>query len=467
MFKIRPQRLIPLLLAVSLLLAACGGQERAPEGDAPATATSAAVSPSSTGRVMAEGQLVPLENAGLAFQTGGIVAEVLVAEGQPVVAGDALIQLDAAAIEAAVAQARAGLEAAEAGVTAAQAQAALAATQRQTAEAAVAAAEAQLALVQAGPRPEQVAAAGRALAAAEAGVAQAAAQRDATTGVSQAEIRAAEARLAAARAQLTTLQQTYDSLLTCVDLPDGRQICPGLGAPEESVRAQLQAAEASYSAAQLALADAQAGATDAERQSAGAVVAVAAAQRELAAAQLALLNAGARPEQIHLAEIGVEQARLGLARAGVALEQANAAVAQTEAGAQSARAALGEAENALARTTLIAPFAGIVGDVLVEVGELVAPGGVVVQLADTTRWAVETTDLVELDVVYLEPGQAAEVTFDALPGETLRGNVTEIGRVPALTRGDVTYPVRIALDSYPALPLRWGMTALVSIDAER
>ena len=211
---------------------------------------------------------------------------------------------------------------------------------------------------------------------------------------------------------------------------------------------------------------ARAGATDAERQSAGAGVAVAVAQRDLAAAQLALLNAGARPEQVRLAEIGVEQARLGLTRAEVAREQAAAAVSQAESGVQRAQAALDEAQNALNRMTLIAPFAGTIGDVLVEVGELVAPGVTVAQLADATRWTVETTDLVELDVVYLEVGQEAEVTLDALPGETLRGTVTDIGRVPELTRGDVTYPVRIALDDYPDLPLRWGMTALVSIDAE-
>lgn len=462
-------RLFPLALMLAMLLAACG-QSDAPEQAAatPAPGATAAALPVSraaeTGRVAAEGQLVPLEAADLAFQTGGVVAEVLASEGQAVVAGEALIRLDDAAIQALVAQAQAGVDAAAAGLAAAQSQATLAATQQQTAEAGVAAAEAQLALVQAGARPEQVAAAERALAAAEAGVAQAAAQRDAATGVSEAQVRAAEARLAAARSQLTALQETYDTLLTCVDLPDGRQVCPGLGAPEENVRAQLQAAEASYSAAQLAVDEARAGATDAGRQSAGAGVAVAVAQRDVAAAQLALLQAGPRPEQVRLAEIGVEQARLGLTRAGVALEQANAAAAQAEAGVKNAEAALEEAENALGRLTLTAPFTGTVGDVLVEVGELVSPGVPVAQLADISRWVVETGDLVELDVVYLEPGQVAEVTLDALPGETLRGTVTDIGRVPQVARGDVTYPVRIALDDYPNLPLRWGMTTLVSID---
>jgi multidrug resistance efflux pump len=116
--------------------------------------------------------------------------------------------------------------------------------------------------------------------------------------------------------------------------------------------------------------------------------------------------------------------------------------------------------------TLTAPFAGTVGDVLVEAGELVAPGVPVASVADSSDWFVETTDLVELDVVFLEVGQVAEVTLDALPGETLAGVVTEIGRVPELTRGDVTYRVRVDLEDYPNLPIRQGMTALVTIATE-
>ncbi len=96
-------------------------------------------------------------------------------------------------------------------------------------------------------------------------------------------------------------------------------------------------------------------------------------------------------------------------------------------------------------------------------GELVAPGVAVTQLGGD-GWVVETTDLVELDVVHVSAGQTVEVTLDALPGETLRGTVIDVGRMPEIVLGDVTYRVRIALDDVPAgLPLRWGMTTLVNI----
>ncbi|HRO91397.1 MAG TPA: HlyD family efflux transporter periplasmic adaptor subunit, partial [Promineifilum sp.] len=124
-----------------------------------------------------------------------------------------------------------------------------------------------------------------------------------------------------------------------------------------------------------------------------------------------------------------------------------------------AQSAVDAARAALARMTLVAPFAGTVAQIDVEVGELVAPGVVVARLGSAAGWAMETTDLVELDVPAVTEGQAAVVTLDALPNETLRGTVIDIGRVPEIVRGDVVYRVRIALDDYPDLPLRWGMTA--------
>ena len=88
----------------------------------------------------------------------------------------------------------------------------------------------------------------------------------------------------------------------------------------------------------------------------------------------------------------------------------------------------------------------------------------VARLGSAGRWAVETSDLVELDVVDVTVGQAVAVTLDALPGETLRGTVIDVSRVPELSRGDVVYRVRVALDDYPNLPLRWGMTAVATMD---
>ena len=184
----------------------------------------------------------------------------------------------------------------------------------------------------------------------------------------------------------------------------------------------------------------------------------------MAAAQLALLRVGARPEQIELAEGGGEQAQLGVEQAGVSASEAAAGVARAEEGVSAAEAAVDAARTALERLTLVAPFAGTVAEIDAEVGELVAPGAPVVRLGSAGGWAVETTDLVELDVVDVAAGQVVAVTLDALPDEVLRGTVIDVGRAPATVRGDVVYRARVALDAYPDLPLRWGMTAVVDFE---
>jgi HlyD family secretion protein len=414
------------------------------------------------GEVAAEGVVEPLRSVTLSFLTGGTVAEVVVQNGQAVEAGETLIRLDARPLQNAVAQAESGVAAAEAGLRAAEAQLAVAQSSQSGAEAILAAAEAQLTLLQAGPRAEEIDAVEAQVTAAEAGVTQAAGNRDSSIEVSDAQIRAAEAEVVAAEAELIPLQEAYETIIdTCFELPDGGETCPLLGPPEETVRFQLQTAEARLSAARAALEEARGGPTAAQQQAADATVAIAVAQRNVAEARLALLLAGATPQQIEQAQVSVEQARLGLVQVGGDVRQAEAAVTQARAGLVGAEASLEAAQKALERMTLVAPFSGTVANISLEVGEIVAPGMPVAAVADTSRWRVRTTDLVELDVAAVAEGQAVEVTLDAIPGETLRGTVEEIGRVAELAQGDVTYPMLIALEDYPDLPLRWGMTALV------
>ena len=81
------------------------------------------------------------------------------------------------------------------------------------------------------------------------------------------------------------------------------------------------------------------------------------------------------------------------------------------------------------------------------------------------QWLVKTTDLTELDVAYVNEGDSASVSFDAIPGETVTGAVTNVALMAGIARGDVVYEVTIALDDAPDLPLRWGMTAVVDIES--
>jgi multidrug resistance efflux pump len=118
------------------------------------------------------------------------------------------------------------------------------------------------------------------------------------------------------------------------------------------------------------------------------------------------------------------------------------------------------AAKALTEAELIAPMAGKLVQLDLTVGQKTGPGNVIAVLIDDSQWFVETNDLTEDEVVKIAEGQEVQVTFDALPGETFRGEVESIGETFQERYGDITYVVRIRLlDS--ADNFRWGMTAEV------
>jgi multidrug resistance efflux pump len=405
--------------------------------------------------VSAEGQIVPLRDAVLAFQVAGQVAEILVEEGALVDSGAPIIRLDASDQENGLQQAQAGLAQAEANLMTAQAGQTQAETTISAAQIGVSAAEVNLALVQAAATSEQIAISEAGVDVAAASVIQASGNREAALeGATAAQIRAAEAQLRAAQAALKPIQDAYGQITAAEIEGDTREV----------VELQLNAAVAGVNAAQAALDELNAGATQAEQQAATGGVAAAFAQQEAAQAQLDLLLAGAKQEQIAVAQAGLDQAKAAVTEAELALAQAETGIVQAEASLEQAQVAVDSAQEALDRMTLTAPFAGTVGDIAVELGELVAPGVTVVILADLAGWQVKTTDLTELDVVALKRGLPVEISVDALPGETLEGTVSDIATTASLVRGDVTYDVTIDLDDRHGLPLRWGMTVFVNVD---
>ena len=95
-------------------------------------------------------------------------------------------------------------------------------------------------------------------------------------------------------------------------------------------------------------------------------------------------------------------------------------------------------------------------------GEYVAPGAPLIQLADLTTWQIETTDLTERDIVRVHTGSQAVVTLDAVPDLELRGTVSAIRPLGENRQGDIIYTVTIALERQDPR-LRWNMTALVDV----
>lgn len=127
-------------------------------------------------------------------------------------------------------------------------------------------------------------------------------------------------------------------------------------------------------------------------------------------------------------------------------------------------AALREAQDALRKTTIVAPMAGKVTRLAVEEGEVAVPGtfsretGLLMTVSDLSVIEV-TVQVDETDVIRLQLGDSAEVSIDAYPDTTFAGRVTEVanssvrGAAAAAAAGGqeqaVDYEVVITLDRPP------------------
>ncbi len=152
-----------------------------------------------------------------------------------------------------------------------------------------------------------------------------------------------------------------------------------------------------------------------------------------------------------LADAGLGRTRTLEARGDVA----RADLERAEAEAKLARAAVARAEEALRRTTVLAPFDGVAGRREVSVGELVDPSRVITRIEGLSRLVVDAA-LPEDALAEVAPGQAA--TVHAL-GQDFTGSVTYVA--PRVAEGTRTVALRVAL-AEPG-PLRPGMTAQVRV----
>jgi HlyD family secretion protein len=484
----------------------------------PAEAPIAAAAPvTASNMVVAEAKVVPSRSATLSLSSGGMVAEVLVKEGDQVTAGQVLARLDASDLQLKLEkaqidlkQAQADQQALERGATAeqlAEANARIAQAQGDYQRTAGSVTKADIAAAR-----DTLAAAQARLAALQAGHTGA---RDAELALQQAEtqLHAQRNQLSAAKTdaelliqqrvnELTKAQSAYatakqswgyvqetgrDPSQVTIDPQSGKKSHLKLDdkqkqqyadsfvqaeAAMHSAEAAVQQAQVAYDAARQAetsgvqaaeqdLASAQAR-LDAQRAGGDA--------QQLAAARAAVASAQAELNQLSGASrsgnLASAQANVALAEAGLAKLTADpdlGALAQAAATVARAELALKEAQHAIAETTLTAPFAGTLASLDLKVREYVAPGTPIARLADSSAWQIETTDLTELNVAKAYEGAPVTISFDALPGVTLPGTVTRIKGLGENRQGDITYTVVVKPNQQDPR-LRWNMTASVSID---
>jgi len=112
----------------------------------------------------------------------------------------------------------------------------------------------------------------------------------------------------------------------------------------------------------------------------------------------------------------------------------------------------GQAER---RVNYDSPFDGYVMELGVRKGAAVEPGATLFQLVDLSSvWIA--AEVAETQAAWIKPGDPAEITVPALPGESFRGQVDYL--YPELTQATRTLKVRIVVKN-PGLQLRPGMFA--------
>jgi multidrug efflux system membrane fusion protein len=124
-------------------------------------------------------------------------------------------------------------------------------------------------------------------------------------------------------------------------------------------------------------------------------------------------------------------------------DSARAAAESSRAYVESVRKRLELARQQLSYTRLVAPVAGAIARVSAEVNENVRAGQEVVRLAAEAGYEVEVT-VPESLIGQIRAGQDVRVTFDALPGRTFGGTVTEVGVTSSAT--GTAFPVKARLD---------------------
>ena len=234
----------------------------------------------------------------------------------------------------------------------------------------------------------------------------------------------------------------------------------------EGAKASLAQAEAQKTAYQAALA----GAEVAEKRA-----------KELASKEVGTTAS------LDSATVALDQAKANLVGADANIVAAKASIAvlqaqrtESESGIRTLELARAKAQRDLGFTVLKAPYDGVVGNISVQVGDLVSAGQRLAALVPVTDLYVEA-NFKETQIAHLVPGSKVHLHVDAYEEEDIVGTVSSIapasGSVFSLlpaenatgnfTKVTQRVPVRIALpkEALDTGKLRAGLSVVVDVDS--
>ncbi len=382
------------------------------------------------------GALQVAEPRQVVLGVGGQVTALLVEESDRVSAGQELLRLDTTDLETAIERAEISLELAQ--IALAQVGGGSRESQLATAKANVDVAKTALQKLKEGPTEEEIAATQNSANAAWARY------NEIKAGPTQARLDQLRAGLDKAQIALAEAQREYDKIAWR----------PDIGETAES--AALQRATIDFTAVKAAFDEATAPAQQSDLLSA-----LTAAQR----AQIALdeLLKGATDADIALAAAKVLSAEAVLQR----LEELAGAsdLRAAELGVRQAEIALEGAKADRAKSKVVAPIAGTVLSLPVEVGQMVGSGFSAGEIGDVAALKL-VVQVPQDDIEQIAVGDVVTVTRYATE-TTVQATVTRISPVGTPGAGTATFPVTILLPAAGAEGFSPGMLVSVAFAAKK
>ncbi len=349
----------------------------------------------------------------LAFQTSGRIAQVAVAVGSHVYAGQVLASLDSSAQSAALALAQANVEAAQA----------------------------RLDALRAGTRPEQ-------LAINKTAVAQAA---SALTSAAQSAYTSADDAVHAKVDQIFSNPRTASAQIafpvadaTLVNTVQHERVAlesvlaawgSAVAASSTSAAAQAALSETNVSTVSAFLDDVTKLLTEAQPGGTLTSAALVGYQTNINAGRLNV--SGARASLI-AADTAYKSAvgALTLAQSGATQNDIDAQSAAVDA----AKAALASAQAAAAQTVIVAPVSGTITVQSANLGATAVPGVPLISMISDGKYQV-VAPVAETDITKIQLHDAVQVTFDAYPGVTFDAVVTTVAPAATVTGSVSSYSV--------------------------
>jgi multidrug efflux system membrane fusion protein len=187
-------------------------------------------------------------------------------------------------------------------------------------------------------------------------------------------------------------------------------------------------------------------------------------ERVAAGASLVTLDLNSRETSLSEAHANVktaqseQQAALTLRKQGL---QSQVQLEQAEARLEAARAALARIELDISYTKIIAPFAGVINGLPVEVGDLIERGGIVAELVDDSSFRV-TAQAAQQTIAEFGVGQ--KVTVRLITGQVLPGTLTFIASVADSATRSFTVEAEVA---NPAAAIAAGVSASLVVPVEQ